>query len=724
MNIGRMIDFVCATVAQATEILAKAQAEELCNKGTTSVVPIKLPKIRRALAPATSRSRIIAYSAATAAAAFFALSTGLAAQAPSPCAPAISGNTAALDCLQGMNPDTYAAVQQRLSRGWNTWDTNSMMTEVLLPEGLAIHAGMKNNTGEFGDRFLRDAFVGQFDRASAKVTPGPHSWDGSYTSLDIEWAGHKWKIETAHVDSDEVILATSEKTDHEPALQPSIVFWVDFLWNHRGTAKRGQDAIETVGETGDFSIYCTCEASRPAGSLPNAAGQASPIHDLPIGGPYFAATFTSPVGISTGRRRTVAEIDSAIAAQRAAYEKSITAAGNQGPIIDAIETTLGWDTIYDPSIKRVISPVSRSWSVGWGGWVLFDWDTFFASTLASIGDKDLAYANSMEILNEETPQGLVPNYARDGFKSYDRSEPPVGAITVLGLYDKFHDRWFLADTFEPLLRWNRWWSEHRDMDGYLVWGSNDDTKPQNPDDGGSGTRAGAILESGLDNSPMYDSVTYNHQTHQLEFADVGLMGMYVADCDALAKIADVLGKAAEAKELREREARYKAKLQTMWDPKSGMFLNIDLHTHQPSPRLSPTNFYPLLAGAATPEQAQTMIARHLRNPDEFWGQWIIPGIARNDPAYKDQEYWRGRIWGPMNYLVYLGLRKYDQAAARDVAQKSYELFLKEWTENRHVHENYNANTGSGDDVTSSDRFYHWGALLGYIEYLERQGSQQ
>ena len=438
-----------------------------------------------------------------------------------------------------MNPDTYAAVQQRLSRGWNTWDTNSMMTEVLLPEGLAIHAGMKNNTGEFGDRFLRDAFVGQFDRASAKVTPGPHSWDGSYTSLDIEWAGHKWKIETAHVDSDEVILATSEKTDHEPALQPSIVFWVDFLWNHRGTAKRGQDAIETVGETGDFSIYCTCEASRPAGSLPNAAGQASPIHDLPIGGPYFAATFTSPVGISTGRRRTVAEIDSAIAAQRAAYEKSITAAGNQGPIIDAIETTLGWDTIYDPSIKRVISPVSRSWSVGWGGWVLFDWDTFFASTLASIGDKDLAYANSMEILNEETPQGLVPNYARDGFKSYDRSEPPVGAITVLGLYDKFHDRWFLADTFEPLLRWNRWWSEHRDMDGYLVWGSNDDTKPQNPDDGGSGTRAGAILESGLDNSPMYDSVTYNHQTHQLEFADVGLMGMYVADCDALAKIAEI-----------------------------------------------------------------------------------------------------------------------------------------------------------------------------------------
>jgi putative isomerase len=647
--------------------------------------------------------------AMAAASALFTLSAGLAAQASHAAAPA----------------GDYAAVQHRLARGWNTWDTNSMMTEVLLPEGLAIHAGLKNNTGEFGDRFLRDAFVGQFNKADARVTPGPHSWDGSYTSLDIEWAGHKWQIESAHSGSDEVILATPEKTSQEPNLPPTIVFWVDFLWNRRGTTERLADSIQTHGTAGAIGIYCSCESAASANSQANptaASSEAAPVHDLPIGGPYFSAPLISPVGISTGRRRSVAEIQSAIDTQRAAYEKSTQAAGNNAPIVDAIETTLGWDTIYDPSKSRVISPVSRSWSVGWGGWVLFDWDTFFASTLASIGDKDLAYANAMEILNEETPQGLVPNYARDGFKSYDRSEPPVGAVTVLGLYDKFHDRWFLADTFEPLMRWNRWWAEHRDMDGYLAWGSNDDTQPQNPDDGGSGTRGGAILESGLDNSPMYDSATYDHSTHLLEFADVGLMSMYVADCDALARIADALGKTDEAKELREREARYKAKLQTMWDEKTGMFLNLDLKTQQSSPRLSPTNFYPLLAGAATPEQAQIMIAKHLRNPDEFWGQWVIPSIARNDPAYADQNYWRGRIWGPMNFLVYLGLRNYDKAAARDVAAKSYELFLKEWTANRHVHENYNASTGSGDDVTSSDRFYHWGALLGYVEYMERQGT--
>jgi putative isomerase len=139
-------------------------------------------------------------------------------------------------------------------------------------------------------------------------------------------------------------------------------------------------------------------------------------------------------------------------------------------------------------------------------------------------------------------------------------------------------------------------------------------------------------------------------------------------------------------------------------------------------RLSPTNFYPLLAKAASQEHAQSMI-KHLLNRDEFWGDWIMPSIAYNDPAFKDQNYWRGRVWGPMNYLVYLGLLNYDDASVRkEFAEKSYALFLKEWREKGHVHENYNAITGTGDDVASSDRFYHWGALLGYIEYLEQSGK--
>ena len=593
-----------------------------------------------------------------------------------------------------------------------------MTTHVLLPEALAIHVGFKHNATVFGDEFLPRTSVGQ-----GTVFPGPHSWDGSYTQLKVTWKGHEWRVESAHDGNDQVLLVTPLDPPGEFALPATVVFTVDFLWDRPGTALKHDGFIEAHGSSGTYRIYCTC-TSTPSHPDPSHPGRGQ----LPVSGAYLSAELTQPIGLSTGSSRTVAQISAILDRQRAAYLKSTGDGTRNSPTMDAIETTLGWDTIYDPDHSRVISPVSRDWSTYWGGYVLFDWDTFFAATLAGMGDKDLAYANAVEVLNEETAEGFVPNYARAGeWKSSDRSEPPVGAITVLGLYEKYHDRWFLEQTFKPLLRWNLWWAAHRDMQGYLAWGSDGQNQPVDPEDGWQGKGNGAILESGLDNSPMYDAAVYNPQTHLLEFADVGLMSMYIADCDALAKIADTLDKPEDARNLRDRSARYRQKLESMWNEERGIFLNKDLHTGQFSQRLSPTNFYPLLAGAASPAQASRMVKDHLLNPKEFWGDWVIPAIDRDDPAFKDQDYWRGRIWGPMNYLVYLGLSRYDDndiaAARRDLAQKSFALFSKEWAEKGHVHENYNAMQGTGDDVTSSDRFYHWGALLGYMQYLEETRNE-
>ncbi len=608
----------------------------------------------------------------------------------------------------------YHAVQHRLARGWNTWDVNSMTTHVLLPEALAIHVGFNQNTTLYGDQFLPRTSVG-----SGTVFPGPHAWDGSYTQLKVTWKGHQWRVESAHDGNDLVLLITPLDPPGKFALPGTVVFTVDLLWDRPGTALRHDGFIEAHGSSGTYRIY---SAAAPVSSAPDASHPGR--GQLPVSGAYLSAELNQPVGLSTGSKRTVAEISAIVCRQRGAYLKSTGDDIHSRPTMDAIETTLGWDTIYDPSHRRVISPVSRDWSANWGGYVLFDWDTFFAATLAGMGDKDLAYANAIEILNEETAEGFVPNYARAGeWKSSDRSEPPVGAITVLALYEKYHDRWLLEKAYNPLLRWNLWWAAHRDMQGYLVWGSDGQNQPADPEDGDKGKGKGAILESGLDNSPMYDTAVYDPQTHLLEFADVGLMSLYIADCDALAKIADTLEKPDDARSLRDRATRYRQKLETMWSEERGIFLSKDLHTGQFSQRLSPTNFYPLVAGAASPSQASRMVKEHLLNPKEFWGEWVIPAIERDDPAFKDQDYWRGRIWGPMNYLVYLGLSRYGDkeitAARRNLAQKSFALFSREWTAKGHVHENYNAILGTGDDVTSSDRFYHWGALLGYIQYLEQ-----
>jgi Mannosylglycerate hydrolase MGH1-like glycoside hydrolase domain len=593
----------------------------------------------------------------------------------------------------------YEALQNRLARGWNTWDVHSVTAQVLLPEAFTIRVGLKNDSSLNSDAFLSDALIGRQGRGMEQVFPGPHAWNGSYTQLRLAWRDHVLVLETAHDGDDLVMLATPAGS--KSAVAPTLVFSAGVLWNRPGSVSRVGGVIEFLGGPRPIRIYTTAKEA----ALPS----------IPVAGPFYAAQFTGPVGLSTGVPRTLEQIRAVLARERPEGTS----------VARAIETVLGWDTIYEPAQDRVISPVSRVWSNGWGGYVLFDWDTFFAASLAATGNRDLAYADAMEMLREETPAGFVPNYARPGgWKSFDRSEPPVGAITVLGLYRQFHDLWFLRDTFEPLLRWNRWWAENRTRGNYLVWGTDPGNQPVNPDDHSIGTLQAAKFESGLDNSPMYDDAPFDSTAHRMRLADVGLISLYVADCNALAEIARVLGKNAEARELGSRGEKYRSALRTLWDDKTGIFLNKNLDNGAFSHRLSPTNFYPLLAGAATPEQAARMVKEHLLNPSEFWGDWVLPSIMRSDPAFRDQDYWRGRVWGPMNYLVYLGLLNYDQPEARKLmAERSLVLFEKEWKQNGHVHENYNAITGAGDDVGSSDRFYHWGALLGLIDYLENRRGQ-
>ena len=84
----------------------------------------------------------------------------------------------------------YQQVQQRLARGWNTWDVNSVITHVLLPEGVAIRIGVKHRTTLGSDAYLSDALIGRQDHGAEQVFPGPHTWDGSYTELRLSWRGH------------------------------------------------------------------------------------------------------------------------------------------------------------------------------------------------------------------------------------------------------------------------------------------------------------------------------------------------------------------------------------------------------------------------------------------------------------------------------------------------------------------------------------------------------
>ena len=256
-------------------------------------------------------------------------------------------------------------------------------------------------------------------------------------------------------------------------------------------------------------------------------------------------------------------------------------------------------------------------------------------------------------------------------------------------------------------------------DGFLAWGTHGWNK--------DGTRRAQALhlakyESGLDNSPMFDEAKMLPETCTMDQADVGLMAMYVMDCKALAEIAGILDRRGDREELLGRAKSYADKLQTMWDEKTGIYRNVRMPGNSFLDVLSPCNFYPLLSGTATNEQADRMINEHYFNPEEFYGEFVMPASARNARGFKDNNYWRGRIWAPLNFLVYLGMQDYrtptvDKARA-DLVERSRNLLMKNWKENGGIYENYNSVTGAGGDAGASDAFYHWGALLTFIGIVD------
>ena len=204
----------------------------------------------------------------------------------------------------------------------------------------------------------------------------------------------------------------------------------------------------------------------------------------------------------------------------------------------------------------------------------------------------------------------------------------------------------------------------------------------------------------------------------MELADVGLTGLYIMDCEALADLADIIGR-AEAQELRERAEKAKLGLEEMWDEGFGLYCNKRSDTGEFSHRISATNFYALFSDKVSGERVDRMMKEHFYNPKEFFGEYIIPMCGRDDPAYKDQEYWRGRIWAPTNFLAYIAMRHHNlDEPCKVLAEKSLNLIMKEWIEKGHVHENFNGDTGEGCDVKSSDKFYHWGGLLSYIALMD------
>ena len=74
----------------------------------------------------------------------------------------------------------YQNIQKTLQQGCNTWNTRSVLQQVLLPQGFAINIAFKQHYF-LEEQYLREALIGRRGDDTEQIRPGPHTYDGSYT---------------------------------------------------------------------------------------------------------------------------------------------------------------------------------------------------------------------------------------------------------------------------------------------------------------------------------------------------------------------------------------------------------------------------------------------------------------------------------------------------------------------------------------------------------------
>lgn len=429
--------------------------------------------------------------------------------------------------------------------------------------------------------------------------------------------------------------------------------------------------------------------SHDADSLVVAAAPASPV--------YLVA------GI--GNLPPLGQVDSILKrAEKVYHERRPSSLGDWGDFVGAIADNLNNSRIYSSDNHLLAHTVGRNWSEGPNYAPYFCWDSFFNGALACLDDPKTARDTVRGVLSCATEGGFVPNYGHWQYQSNsastDRSQPPVGALCVWKMHQRWPDTAFLQEVYPKLVKWHAWWMKARDgnQDGLLEWGSN-----------GNGFQ-GALYETGWDDTLHFQGAEMVGPNMNANAVD--LNALYSMDAEYLARIAESIG-------LKENAEKFRHEHQTVNQRINDRLWNEDLGTYcsrlwgrdgQPGKfltRLTPMNFYPLICGAPDSQRAQRVL-KILTDPKKFWGRWSLPTLAYDDPDWKRQHYWRGKIWAPVNYLVFQGLKRYATPQQRnDFARSSVELFMRNWTAKGVCGENYLSTDGS----QSSDPNYTWGALL-------------
>ena len=398
----------------------------------------------------------------------------------------------------------------------------------------------------------------------------------------------------------------------------------------------------------------------------------------------------------------------------------------------SITNNLHWMVLLKPETGDLYVPAGRRWIFpapdgSPDHWTVFGWDSYFNALELAMESPELAAAAIRAGLATQYPTGCIPNWRGRFGGTPDRSQPPVGAFALAKIFARSGDRALVEESLPALERWNAFWQEEKrgrprrdgNADGLFEWGSDAENISSTPppwEVDASGWQR-AAWESGQDDLPNWDEAQWVEDAETFDLSCVDLNAYLAMDMEALAYLAREMGEAEKAGRYQDGWQRLRDGMNDrLWNEERGLYLDRKWDGTWSS-RVAASNFLPLAAGVPSADQARRMLET-LTDPEWFWGDFVLPTISRNDPRFPEQQYWRGTIWPPMNYLVYQGIRRYAfDVEAGELARRSVALFLKSWKDFQLCRENYDSRTGDG----GGQRYQSWGplfALIGVEEFLD------
>jgi alpha,alpha-trehalase len=170
---------------------------------------------------------------------------------------------------------------------------------------------------------------------------------------------------------------------------------------------------------------------------------------------------------------------------------------------------------------------------------------------------------------------------------------------------------------------------------------------------------------------------------------------------ALSKMAGRLCRREDEELFREKALALAAAIQRhLWVEADQSYWNLNAKTGEPIKCVTYSNFVPLWAGLASPDQGREMIRRYLWTQEHMLTPYGLRSLSAKDPDYNNQNIivpysnWQGPVWPIANYFYFVGLMTYGfPQEAASLVERLTRLYLSDIEFCGSLHENYDAETG-------------------------------